>query len=70
MSIRTLIYHPRAHGHLVEDLRREIERRAFERYLERVHEHGPGSPEDDWFAAEAEVCAEHGITPPRRHPVV
>jgi predicted nucleic acid-binding protein len=33
----------------------EIARRAYERYLAREEQGQPGSPEDDWLAAEQEL---------------
>lgn len=54
------------HEHLIgpTEIRRRIERRAFERYLDRLRTNQPGTPADDWFCAEAEIYAELGRVPP------
>lgn len=68
MASHTLNYHPHWYHGEVESLRQKIERRALERYLDRVHHHRAGTPQDDWLEAEAEVCAEYGVVPHRHGP--
>lgn len=67
MKYHTFTYSPHEHPIGPIEFRRRIERRAFERFLDRQRGSLPGTPADDWFGAEAEVYAEIGRVPP--HPL-